>query len=59
MAGEEAPEKVQEANDARWQEYGKLRRIERKLQIRSWKILEKGPPARNRGFMQYSQGTTL
>ena len=32
MAGEEAPEKVQEANDARWQEYGKLRRMERKLQ---------------------------
>ena len=31
-AGEEAPEKVQEENDARWQEYGKLRRMERKLQ---------------------------
>ena len=37
MTGEEAPEKVQEANDARWQEYGKLRRLERKLQK---KILE-------------------
>ena len=49
------PEKVIEANDARWQEYGKLRRIERKLQK---KILDKGRPALNRGFMQYSQGAT-
>ena len=32
MTGKEAPEKLQEANDARWQEYGKLRRMERKLQ---------------------------
>ena len=31
MAGEDAPGKVQEANEARWQEYGKLRRMERKL----------------------------
>ena len=37
MKGEEAPEQVQEANDARWQEYGKLIRMERKLQR---KILE-------------------
>ena len=40
MAGEEAPEKVQEANDARLREYERMVRMERKLQK---KILEKGP----------------
>ena len=45
MTGEETPDKVQEANDARWQEYGILTRMERKLQK---KILEnpgKRPPS--------------
>ena len=37
MAGEDAPETVKKANKARWQEYRKLRRMERKLQK---KILE-------------------
>ena len=41
MAREEAPEKVQKANDARWGEYGKMVRIERKLQK---KILEEPGP---------------
>ena len=41
MAGEEAPKKVQEANDARWREYKKMVRMERKLQR---KILEDPGP---------------
>ena len=41
MANEEVPEKVQEANNARWGEYRKMVRIERKLQK---KILEEPGP---------------
>ena len=41
MTGEEAPEKVQEANDARWHEHEKMIRMERKLQK---KILEDPGP---------------
>ena len=37
MAGEEVPEKVKEADEARWQEYGKLRKMEKRHQ-------EKGVP---------------
>ena len=39
--GEEAPEKVQKANNVRWREYGKMVKMERKLQK---KILEDPGP---------------
>ena len=57
MIGEETPEKVKEANDARWQEYEKLRRMERKLQ---GKILEdptKGLPSPEPTFHEAFPGS--
>ena len=41
MTGEEAPEKVQDANDDRWREHKKMVRMERKLQK---KIMEDPGP---------------
>ena len=45
MAEGEVPEKVRKANDARWREYGKMVRIERKLQKKILKTLDQGPPS--------------
>ena len=52
MIREETPERMNEANDARWQEYGKLRRMERKLQGKILEYSGKGPPSPEPMFHQ-------
>ena len=55
MAGGEAPEKVLKANNTRWREYGKMVRMERKIQK---KILDQGPPSQSQAYPQHSPGDT-
>ena len=58
MVGEEVPEKMETANAARYHEYWKMVKIERKLQKRYWKILNQGQPSQNRFYTQHYQEDT-